>query len=130
MSNSYRIPFKIEDLQYGLKEAVGLLHFDSSNLILELQQQDAFVGMMKSDVENFKIPFSDIQDVKFDKGLLSTSIIIEGSHMDSLGKIPGSKQGSLELKIDRKNKKDAERAISALNLALSEFHLNQMDEDP
>ncbi len=129
MLNSYRIPFKIEDLKYGLKEAVGLLRFDKNNLILELQEQDSFVGMMKSDVENFKISFSDIQDIKFDKGFFSASVIIEGSHMESLSKIPGNKQGNLELKIDRKDKKEAERVISALTLALSEYRLNQMDDE-
>lgn len=129
LSNSYRLPFKIEDLNYGLKEAVGLLRFDKNYVILELQEQDAFVGMMKSDVESFKISFSDIQDVTFDKGMFSSKVIIDGSHMKSLSDIPGNKQGSVELKIDRKDKKEAERVISALNLALSEYRLNQMDSD-
>lgn len=127
--NSYRLPFTIKDLEYGLKEAVGLLRFDKNHVILELQQQDAFVGALKSDVQNFNIPFSEIQDVKIDKGVFSTSVIIEGNHMASLSEIPGSKQGSLELKIDRKNKQDAERTISALNLALSEYRLDHLDEE-
>jgi len=130
LSNSYRLPFKIEDLNYGLKEAVGLLRFDKSHVILELQEQDAFVGMMKSDVESFKISFSDIQDVTFDKGMFSSKVIIDGSHMKSLSEVPGNKQGSIELKIDRKDKKEAERVISALTLALSEYRLNQMDNEP
>ncbi len=129
LENSYRLPFTIKDLEYGLKEAVGLLRFEKNHLILELQQQDAFVGALKSDVQNFKIPFSEIQEVKIDKGMFSTSVLIEGSHMTSLSKVPGSKQGNVELKIDRKNKKEADRVISALNLVLSEYHLNQMDED-
>ena len=129
LENSYRLPFTIKDLEYGLKEAVGLLRFDKNHLILELQQQDAFVGALKSDVQNFKISFSEIQEVKIDKGMFSTSVVIEGSHMASLSDIPGSKQGNVELKIDRKNKKEADRVISALNLVLSEYHLNQMDED-
>ena len=129
LENSYRLPFTIKDLEYGLKEAVGLLRFDKNHLILELQQQDAFVGALKSDVQNFKIPFSEIQEIKVDKGMFSTSVIIEGSHMASLSEVPGSKQGNVELKIDRKNKNEADRVISALNLALSEYRLNQMDED-
>jgi hypothetical protein len=129
LENSYRLPFTIKDLEYGLKEAVGFLRFDKNHLILELQQQDAFVGALKSDVQNLKISFSEIQEIKIDKGMFSTSVIIEGSHMASLSEVPGSKQGNVELKIDRKNKKEADRVISALNLALSEYRLNQMDED-
>ncbi|HKI44139.1 MAG TPA: hypothetical protein VKA08_02285 [Balneolales bacterium] len=129
LENSYRLPFTIKDLEYGLKEAVGFLRFDKNHLILELQQQDAFVGALKSDVQNLKISFSEIQEIKIDKGMFSTNVIIEGSHMASLSEVPGSKQGNVELKIDRKNKKEADRVISALNLALSEYRLNQMDED-
>lgn len=129
LENSYRLPFTIKDLEYGLKEAVGLLRFDKDHLVLELQQQDSFVGALKSDVQNFKISFSEIQEITLDKGMFSTIVVIEGSHMASLSKVPGSKQGNVELKIDRKNKKEADRVISALNLALSEYRLSQMDQD-
>ncbi len=128
LSNSYRLPVTIENLQYGLKEAVGLLHFNKKEIVLELQQQDSFIGVVKSDVSRFTIPFSEIADIKLDKGFFSGSLVIETNHLDSLSEIPGNKQGSLELKIERKDRKEAARAVSALNFALSEYRLNQLDE--
>lgn len=123
-----RLPVKIPEMS-GLMEAVGLLRADEKGIILELQNQDSFIGAYKSDIGTYKISYSDIESIELEKKVFSTNLIISAISMDALKDVPGSKQGQCIFNIDRKNKKKAEDVASALKMRLSEFKLNNMDKD-
>lgn len=126
--NSVRLPVIIPDLSYGLKEAVGLLKADNKYIIIELQEQDALVGAYKSGVTTYKIDWKDIESIELDKSLFSSSLVVSAKSMEAVADIPGSKQGQCIFKISRKDKKEAEKTTSILNLHLSEIRLKEMDD--
>ncbi|HKJ30337.1 MAG TPA: hypothetical protein VKA34_00860 [Balneolales bacterium] len=128
IQSSVRLPVIIPDLSYGLKEAVGLLKADNQHIILELQEQDALVGAYKTGVNTYKIAWKDIDSIELDKGLFSSSLIISAKSMSAIEDIPGNKQGQCIFKISRKDKKNAEKTISVLNLHLSEIRLEELDD--
>lgn len=129
LDNTVRLPVTIPDLSYGLKEAVGLLHANNHEIVLELQEQDAFVGALKSGIGTYKISFDDIESVELEKKLMGVHLIISANSMDALKDIPGSKQGQCIFKIERKDKKKAEDAVSMLKMRLSEAKLKNMDDE-
>lgn len=128
MQNTLRLPIIIPDLSYGLKEAVGLLKADNRDIIIELQEQDSLVGVYKTGVTTYKIDWKDVDSIELDKGMFSSSLIINAKSMGAIEDIPGSKQGQCIFKISRKDKKKAEQVASMLNLHLSEIRLKEMDD--
>ncbi|MEX0648657.1 MAG: hypothetical protein WEA56_07825 [Balneolaceae bacterium] len=122
------IPFEIPNVNHGLVEVKGLLHFKKEELVLEFDERDAIVGIIKSSLKERSIPFSELESISFKKKFFSNVVEISGRSMKSLQDIPGSQQGSCKLKIKRKNRDEAERVVSSIRVALSEFKLREMEE--
>lgn len=123
------IPFEIPDVNHGLVEVKGLLHFRKEELVLEFDQRDAFVGIIKSELKEKSIPFSEVDSIRYKKKFLSGAIEISGRSMKSLNDIPGSKQGQCKLKVARKDREEAERLVSSIRVSLSEYKLREMEEE-
>lgn len=126
--NNRTVPFEIPDVNHGFVEVKGLLHVKKEALSLEFDQRDAFIGVIKSDLKEVTIPFSEIDSLRIKKRFWSTKVEITGTSMRSLREIPGAEQGRCTLKIKRKNREAAENVLSNARLALSEFKLRRLDE--
>lgn len=122
------IPFEIPDVNHGLVEVKGLLHFRKEEIILEFDKRDALIGIWKSELKERRIAFSEIQSIAFKKKFFSTFIEISGRSMKSLQDIPGAEQGNCRLKIKRKDRDEAERLLSTARLNLSEYKLRELEE--
>lgn len=122
------IPFEIPNVNFGLVEVKGLLHIKKDELLLEFNETDAFGGLIKSELREISIPFDEIDSIHYKKGMFSSKIEIVGKSMRSLMEVPGSDQGRSTLKVKRKNREAAEKALSAARLSLSEYKLNQLGE--
>lgn len=125
--NNLTVPFVIDNISHGLQKAGGLLKWEEDRLILEFQVEDAIVGLFKSDVEEVTIPISELQGVEFKKNIFSAKLIIEARSMKTMRDIPGSEQATCTMKIKRGDRDKASRLVSRIQLALSEYRLDQME---
>ncbi|MCW9706025.1 hypothetical protein [Fodinibius salsisoli] len=120
------VPFEITGVSHGLKEVEGLIKLTNDGFELEYQLKDSFVGMIKSDSKTTIIPYSNLEEITFEKGWFSNKIILEGTSMDAFNDLPGTEPGSRTLKIKRKDKEEAEKLVSRARMEFSEYKLNQM----
>lgn len=124
---SRSIPFEIPDVNHGFVEVKGLLHFKNDKLILEFDQKDSFVGIIKSGVKAVEIPFSEIDSLRIFKKWFQTRVEILGKSMKIFEEVPGSDQGRVLLKIGKKDRELAENVISSARVRLSEYKLDELD---
>ena len=110
-------------------EVKGLFRTTNENIVLEFDERDGFVGMVKSDLKEVEIPYSEIESIILIKNLFRTKIELVGKSMKIFQEVPGSTQGTLHLKVRRKDRMRAEKAISNARLKLSEFKLKELDDE-
>lgn len=126
---SRSIPFEIPDVNHGFVEVKGLLHFKNDKLILEFDQKDSFVGIIKSGVKAVEIPFKEIDSLRIFRKWFQTRVEILGKSMKIFEDVPGSDQGRVLLKIRKKDRDLAENVISSARVRLSEFKLDELDSN-
>lgn len=126
-SSSQSIPFESVDYHHGLKLAKGLLKLGKHGIELEYQEQDSFIGVIKSDVKTIQLPYKELEAIEFKKGWFSAKIILKTSSMELLQKLPGSEQGECTLKVKRKHRDEAQNTIAQARIALSEHKLDQLE---
>lgn len=127
--NSRSIPFEIPNVNHGFVIVKGLFHIKDEELVLEFDERDGFVGVMKSDLKVVTVPFSEVDSITLIKKLFITNIEIIASSMKSFQNVPGAEQGRIVMKISRKDRQRAESILSNARLKLSEYKLKKMDED-
>lgn len=130
-SGTQPVPFKIPNVNYGFHEAKGLLKIQKEGLQMEFEVQDAFFGLMNSGIRTIRVPFGQLQSIRFKKGWFRGSIILEAKTMRVFEALPGSEQGTSTLRVKRKDREAAQNLISKARLRLSEQRLEELDdEDP
>ncbi|HKK46567.1 MAG TPA: hypothetical protein VJ964_13665 [Balneolaceae bacterium] len=127
LNNNQSVPFEISEVSHGLQKAQGLLRLKKEGLEFEFEVEDSFIGYFKSGVTTLLIPFGDLEEITFKKGWFSSKVILEGTSMKAFENLPGTDVATCTLKIERKDKKEAEALISKARMLLSEYRLNQMD---
>lgn len=125
-SNSQSIPFESVDYSHGLKRAKGLLKLGEGGIELEYQEQDSFIGIIKSDLRTIHLPYEELEAIEFEKGWFSAKILLKTSSMALLEKLPGNEEGICTLKVKRKHRDEAQNTISKARIALSEHKLDQL----
>jgi hypothetical protein len=123
------IPFKIATSDFSLSESSGILRFEQNHLELEYQTRDAVLGLIKSQVRTISLSLGEIQELKLNKGWFSDKLWIQAKRMKSFEQFPGSKQGSAELTLLKKHRKEVEYLVSSINLKLSEWRLASLGEE-
>jgi hypothetical protein len=126
---SRSVPFEIPNVNHGFVVVKGLFRFETDHVVLEFDERDGFVGMVKSDLKEKRIPFGEIESMEFVKKWFRTRIIIAGRSMKSFHDIPGAEQGRVTLKIKQKDRKLAEKVLSDARLRLSEHRLKELEEE-
>lgn len=127
--NSRSIPFEIPNVNHGFVIVKGLFHIKDEEVVLEFDERDGFVGVMKSDLKVVTVPFSEVDSITLIKKLFKTNIEINANSMKSFQNVPGAEQGRIVMKISRKDRQRAESILSNARLKLSEYKLKKMDED-
>jgi hypothetical protein len=125
--NSQSVPFESADFNHGLKRAKGLLKLTKKGIELEYQEQDSFLGIIKSEVKTTQVLYKDLESIRFEKGWFRAKIILKTSSLHLLQQLPGGEQGSCTLKVKRKHRKEAQNTVSQARVALSEYKLEQLD---
>ena len=128
MQVNYSAPFAITDINHGLQEAKGLLKVTDEGLEFEFEVKDTLIGFFKSGLKKVHIPYKKLVSVHFEKGLIHSKIKLEGVSMRAFSELPGVDVVTCELKIKRKDRKEAARLVSKARAALSEYKLNNLGD--
>ena len=126
-SNSQSIPFESVDYNHGLKRAKGLFKLGQGGIELEYQEQDSFIGIIKSDLRTIHLPYEELEAIEFKKGWFSAKVMLKTSSMALLEELPGNEQGICTLKVKRRHWNEAQNTISKARIALSEHKLDQLE---
>lgn len=123
------IPFTITNVYEGFAEVEGLARLEDDGLVLEFQTKDGIVGLIKSKVNEVRIPLEEIAGVEFQKKMFKASVLLRVRSMSLMSAIPGSRQGEVKLRIPRKHRDAAEELVSELELQRSQQTLRRMDDE-
>lgn len=127
MHTNRSVPFEIPEINYGLKEAKGLIKMWKQGLELEFEVQDGLIGILRSGVQTVRIPYGDLNAIEYEKGWFRDKVILEGVSMRVFEGIPGTDVATCTLKIKRKNREEAQSLISTARMNLSEYKLQRME---
>ena len=122
------VPFQIPDHLGGLAECSGLLKLDGTTLRVELQSQDAILGVLKSKVRKVEISLEKIESIAFKKSLFSAKLLLRLSDYDLYSDIPNPGDGELIFKIKKRYSVDAAELTSTVKLATVEQQLKRIDD--
>lgn len=125
---SQSVPFEIADINHGFQLAKGIFKVRKDHVELEFEVQDAILGVISSGVQTVSIMFDDLEDIRYQKGWFGAKVILKTTSMKVLEDLPGSEQALVELKIKRKNRKEAQAVVSKARVALSEHKLDGLGD--
>jgi hypothetical protein len=108
----------------GFAEVSGLAKVSGLGLILEFEGIQ--LGKPKSSVREVQIPFAEIDSADLKAGWLKTEMIVKTRSLNTLNAVPGSVQGSVTLRVPRKEKEAARRAFSALRMKITEIEIERL----
>ena len=121
------VPFSSEAYE-GLADVKGLVRFENDILYLEFQTQDAFLGVVKSQMKQIQIPVRDVVLVDLE-GRFRHHLILQVRRLDLVADLPKSEGGHIKLRINRRHRPAAGDLISEIKLRLSELRYNQVVEE-
>lgn len=112
------------DSANGFSEVSGSLSFDDDNLKFEFQNN--FFGLVKGEVYDVKIPFSQIEDIEFVKKLFSRKIIISVNSLRNLDKFPLLDEYVIKIPVKKKNIEKANEFVIKSNFNFGQYKLKQL----
>jgi hypothetical protein len=113
-----------------LADVEGVARLDGGALVLEFRTVDAFVGLIKSELDEVRLGLQDLESVSHKRGWLHDTLLITTRSMSSLESIPGAKGAELKLRCKRKHRAAAESVSSTLRLQIADRHLEDLRRGP
>ena len=112
------VPVTLEEMYGGLASCHGLIRDEGDHLCLEVQVQDAVVGLIKSSIKQLRIPVADLASVALERSWFGccTNLVIQVSRMESVKDVPGMEQGRIVLGIARKDREAAAKFVAGLHV--------------
>ncbi|WP_103663597.1 hypothetical protein [Gracilimonas amylolytica] len=122
--------YESDDLNVKVKEVKGIISYSDDELLFEYKVYDA-MGNGLSNLSKFAIHIDNIKKMKYKKGFLFTGgkLIVEADKWAFLEPLPGSVQGKIKLNVKRRDKGEAIRLSTKLNLYMSQKRLDEMDRE-
>ncbi|SRR5690606_37039483 len=102
------VPFKIDEVHGGFTEAGGAVYVDGDDLVFEIET--ALMGMWNRKTRTYRLDLTDLEDVRHKRTLAGDKLLLRTRPLDLLSVIPGAREGTLTLKVKRKDR----RALNAL----------------
>jgi hypothetical protein len=117
------------DSRVTVKEVKGILSFIDAELLFEYKVYDVS-GNSLSNLSKFSIQLQHIKRMKYKKGFLFSGgkLILEANQWAFFEPLPGSEQGMIQLSIKRRDKNEAIRFSTKMNLYMSRNRLDDMDQ--
>jgi hypothetical protein len=118
------VPFHSDDMSGGLARCNGLLKDMGDALVLEIQVQDNVIGVLKSAVQEIRVPIGDVVSLDMKNGWLGSNfgvkLVLQTNRVELLDAIPSASQGRVELSIARKDVPAAEQFMKSFHDPASE----------
>lgn len=104
-----------------VKEVKGVLSFADEELLFEYKVYDAY-GNGISNLSKFAIRLDNLKRIAYKKGFLFTGekLILEANQVAFFEPLPGSEEGKISLNIKRRDRNEAIRFSTTLNLYISQ----------
>jgi len=96
------VPFKVSEVDGGFSEVHGSAYVEGAVLVLDVEK--AFLGHFMRKSTLFRIELTDLDTIRYKKGLLNDRLEIRTRPMERLARIPGVAKGTLSLLVSRKNR--------------------------
>jgi len=108
------VPFELEHSYGGLAQTHGLVSSTDAHLSVQFQSRDALMGVIKTGINQIKIPLQEIASIGVRKSWLGlvNELEIQVSNMQSVAALPGMTQGRLVLSIARRDREAAAALVS------------------
>ena len=110
----HSVPFQISEVHGGLTEGHGVAYVDDEYLVLEVQT--SFLGMFKRDPRTYRIDLTDLESVRYRRGLWKDKLRLRTLTLDVLDPIPGVQKGELCLHFARKHRPGVDVLLDRLDL--------------
>lgn len=122
------VPFHFEVYE-GFGHVAGILSTAKTGLSLQYEIRDALIGAIKTDLRKVFCSFADIAEVSVKAGWFRTRIFIRLNSIEAVKDLPFTNAGELVLGVKRKHRDAAVELVSRMQLALSEYHLEMLEND-
>lgn len=110
------VPFTIRNVFQGFAETEGILSVDGTDLKLEFRTTDVLVGLIKSGVQEVRLPIASIEEMTFRKGVFDCALVIRVAEMRRAANVPNFKQGEILLSIAKKHSQAAAELVASVQL--------------
>lgn len=102
-----RISFRLPDV--GLTEIRGMAFIENGMIVLNIEK--ALMGLFDTDKQTIKIERDALIDLRVKRGLFRDRLVLEPKKSDLLDIVPGNHRTAIELRVSRKQRRDAERLV-------------------
>ena len=108
------VPFKVKEVDGGFSEAHGSAYVEGEDLVLDVEK--AFLGRFMRKSTLFRIELTDLDTVRYKKGLVNDRVDIRTRPMERLAKVPGVTEGTLSVVVSKKNREQLNVLLDRLDL--------------
>lgn len=108
------VPFKVREVDGGFSEAHGSAYIEGDDLVLDIEK--AFLGHFMRKSKLHRIELTDLDTVRYKKGMRSDRLDIRTRPLERLAKVPGVVEGTLSIKVSKKDREQLEVLLDRLDL--------------
>jgi hypothetical protein len=123
MSFAFSYEIDPSDQSPSAKNVNGVLSIEGEELLFEFKVYDESRTSISA-LNKYSITVDLLKSIRFKKTLFNSYVIIETGKPVFLGPLPGVPRQSIQLKIDREQRKQAEEFCSKINVALERRNKN------
>jgi hypothetical protein len=124
-----KLKFETENATHGLSQTRGFAWYNDKGLLFEYQQMDSILEVLKKDSADAFVPFTDIQEITYEKSWLSgDSVLIELSSMKNVVDIPFIQETSLVLELDKKQRETGKNFVVDAQVAMANYRIKQLEK--
>lgn len=108
------VPFKVKEVDGGFSEAHGSAYVEGEDLVLDIEK--AFLGYFRRKSTLFRIDLTDLDTVRYKRGLRNDRLDIRTRPMERLARVPGVAEGTLTILVSKKNRERLNVLLDRLDL--------------
>lgn len=108
------VPFTVPNLYGCLAECHGLLRGEGPSLVLEFQVQDNVFGWVRGRPKTISVPLAELESIELRKRwMCGADLVITAKSLTSVASVPGSRQGRIQLRINKDDMRAAEQFVAS-----------------
>ncbi len=111
------VPFMTNEAHGGLTMVRGTFGVDDEDVVFEVQT--SLLGLFKRAPHTYRFDLTDLEEVHHRRGLLRDTLCIRTQPMDRATQVPGSKDGTLTLRVKRQHRRDLDHVLQRLQMWLT-----------